>query len=125
MVNLVLPIQTQTSSVSANTLTKDKDFKKGHYINIPNKSQDANNVYRVDCIEREHSTHTIFHTQNPNKESKKPNLRRICSNITCKLGFNIDFRGTNFIIEAIMYLYENNIDKCKMKRKKQLQKNLC
>lgn len=43
-----------------------------------------------------------------------PSLRNICSRIAQKLGFNIYSKGVNYLIEAILYVYENNIDNPKI-----------
>ena len=47
--------------------------------------------------------------------ARKPNLRKLCSFIALKLGFNVSSTGTFLLIDAILYLYYNNIDVCQMK----------
>lgn len=50
-----------------------------------------------------------------NKEiGKKPNFRRLCSVVALKLGFNVNSFGTKLLIDAILFLYNNNIDDCSM-----------
>lgn len=45
---------------------------------------------------------------------KKPNFRRLCSIVALKLGFNVSTFGTKLLIDAILFLYNNNIDDCQM-----------
>lgn len=42
--------------------------------------------------------------------NEKPNFKLLLMTVAPKLGFNIASKGTNFIIDAILYLYNNNID---------------
>ncbi len=44
-----------------------------------------------------------------------PNFKLLLMIVAPKLGFNITSKGTNFIIDAILYLYSNNIDAFDMK----------
>lgn len=44
------------------------------------------------------------------KNDEKPNFKLLLMIVAPKLGFNIASKGTNFIIDAILYLYNNNID---------------
>lgn len=44
------------------------------------------------------------------KHNEKPNFKLLLMIVAPKLGFNIASKGTNFIIDAILYLYNNNID---------------
>ena len=41
---------------------------------------------------------------------EKPNFRKLCSMTALKLGFNVSSIGTKLLIDAILYLYNNNID---------------
>lgn len=41
---------------------------------------------------------------------EKPNFRKLCSMTALKLGFNVGSIGTKLLIDAILYLYNNNID---------------
>lgn len=41
---------------------------------------------------------------------EKPNFRKLCSMTALKLGFNVSSIGTKLLIDAILYLYYNNID---------------
>ena len=50
----------------------------------------------------------IEHTQ------KKPNFRILCNNTAQKLGFNLSSKGTLFIIDAVIYLFENDICRFQM-----------
>ena len=45
---------------------------------------------------------------------KKPNFRKLCSVVALKLGFNVNSLGTKLLIDAILFLYNNNIDDCSM-----------
>lgn len=53
---------------------------------------------------------TLVDLTNEYVENKLPSLRNICSRIAQRLGFNISNNGTKYLIEAILYIYENNID---------------
>ena len=44
------------------------------------------------------------------KRKEKPNFKLLLMIVAPKLGFNIASKGTNFLIDAILYLYNNNID---------------
>lgn len=44
------------------------------------------------------------------QKDKKPNFKLLLMVVAPKLGFNISSKGTNFIIDCILYLYNNNID---------------
>ena len=44
------------------------------------------------------------------KHKTKPNFKLLLMIVAPKLGFNIASKGTNFIIDSILYLYNNNID---------------
>ena len=48
-----------------------------------------------------------------NYNREKPNFK-LCSIIARRLGFNVNAKGTIFIIFSILYLYENNIDECNL-----------
>ena len=41
---------------------------------------------------------------------EKPNFRKLCSMTALKLGFNVNSIGTKLLIDAILYLYQNNTD---------------
>lgn len=58
---------------------------------------------------------TLVDLTNEYIETKMPSLRNICSRIAQRLGFNICNNGTKYLIEAILYIYENNIDEPKLK----------
>lgn len=110
MVNLFLPNNPATSSVITIALTQDKaKFKIG------NRCLEVSLKKLLKCVENDNHFNATFDTQNSKKKIRKPNLRKICSTISSKLGFNTAIRGTDFIIEAIIYLYENNIDRFEMK----------
>lgn len=47
-------------------------------------------------------------------KNKLPSLKNVCSRIARRLGFNISISGTKYLIEAILYVYENNIDELKL-----------
>ena len=44
------------------------------------------------------------------KHKTKPNFKLLLMIVAPKLGFNVAAKGTNFIIDSILYLYNNNID---------------
>lgn len=44
------------------------------------------------------------------KYKTKPNFKLLLMIVAPKLGFNVAAKGTNFIIDSILYLYNNNID---------------
>ena len=52
------------------------------------------------------SIHEIY----DNNNKKKPNIRELCENTALKLGFNTTSFGTNFLIDSILLLHENNLD---------------
>lgn len=58
---------------------------------------------------------TLVYLTNEYIENQMPSLRNVCSRIFQRLGFNISNNGTKYLIEAILYVFENNIDELKLK----------
>jgi len=110
MINLFLPNSTPSTSTLTISLTEDKmHCKIGE-----NKFVVDLKEYLTKSDDVNHS-HATFDTQKSNIENQKPNLRNSCFNMTRKLGFNNRSKGTFFVVEAILYLYENDIDFVEMK----------
>lgn len=68
-------------------------------FNKPKISQDTTQVNR-----------NIDSLVDSQKHNEKPNFKLLLMIVAQKLGFNIASKGTNFLIDAILYLYNNNID---------------
>lgn len=49
-------------------------------------------------------------------EERKPNFRKLCAIVALKLGFNVNSKGSKLLIDAILYLYNNNIDICRLEQ---------
>ena len=82
--------------------TKALDVLTKTLMNSKNSLQDNGVLVIID---------DLLKVINSNKE--KPNFK-LCSIIARKLGFNVNSKGTIFIIFSILYLYENNIDECNL-----------
>ncbi len=79
------------------------------------------NEHNTSCPKLAYQNEINFHFDSFTDKSKdveiakKPNLRKLCSFIALKLGFNVSSTGTFLLIDAILYLYCNDIDVCQMK----------
>lgn len=97
-------------------ITKDKflfEFfcsEKAKHQNSPSKVQELKfNKLKIsqDTTQVNGDIDSLVDSQ---KHNEKPNFKLLLMIVAPKLGFNIASKGTNFIIDAILYLYNNNID---------------
>ena len=97
-------------------ITKDKFLfevfcsEKAKHQNSPSKVQELKfNKLKIsqDTTQVNGDIDSIVDSQ---KHNEKPNFKLLLMIVAPKLGFNIASKGTNFIIDAILYLYNNNID---------------
>ncbi len=121
--NKVLSLDYKTQSFSTEYFTKEnnKDIfrsEKAERIKSPdlpmtftqNEQKNTQKLLQVDA-----NFDSIYkHLKMNNENSKKPNFRKLCSKVALKLGFNVNSIGTNLLIDAVLYLYENHIDVCQM-----------
>lgn len=96
--------QQEHASLNANLPTKDKS------LDLIKQSSKGNVIQLSD-----NTSHTTFDTQNLDTKNEKLSLRSECLDIASKLGFSLASRGTHLIVEAVLYLYENNIDRFEIK----------
>ena len=97
-------------------ITKDKFLfevfcsEKAKHQNSPSKVQELKfNKLKIsqDTTQVNGDIDSLVDSQ---KHNEKPNFKLLLMIVAPKLGFNITSKGTNFIIDAILYLYNNNID---------------
>ena len=62
------------------------------------------------------SFNTLVDSKKNIDEEKKPNFRKLCAIVALKLGFNVNSKGSKLLIDAILYLYNNNIDICRLEQ---------
>ena len=96
-------------------ITKDKFLfevfcsEKAKHQNSPSKVQELKfNKLKIsqDTTQVNGDIDSLVDSQ---KHNEKPNFKLLLMIVAPKLGFNITSKGTNFIIDAILYLYNNNI----------------
>lgn len=101
-------------------ITKDKFLfevfcsEKAKHQNSPTKIQMLNfNKPKIsqDTTQVNGNIDSLVDSQ---KHNEKPNFKLLLSTIAQKLGFNLASNGTTFIIDATLYLYDNNIDEFDM-----------
>ena len=97
-------------------ITKDKFLfevfcsEKAKHQNSPSKVQELKfNKLKIsqDTTQVNGDIDSLVDSQ---KHNEKPNFKLLLMIVAPRLGFNIASKGTNFIIDAILYLYNNNID---------------
>lgn len=68
----------------------------------------TNKIYSIykDCPSLDQLSNDILCIHNNNQ---KPNCKNMITNILCQLGFNLSNNGTQFLIDIVLYLYNNNI----------------
>lgn len=96
--------QQEHASLNANLPTKDKSLDLIKQLGAGDIIQFSDNT-----------PYATFDTLNSDIENEKLSLRSECLDIASELGFSLASRGTHLIVEAVLYLYENNIDRFEIK----------
>lgn len=112
------PSINKTQFFSTNSCTKEKNSKSTSsckiidYKDFPNTSQ--SNVPDNEFAKLHILTSSSETEDNDDEAEEEPDLRVICNNIAEDIGFNLNANGTNFLIEAVLYYFDNDIDRVKM-----------